>query len=128
MRLLRFALMGALLFGFTACSKKNNTSEYPKLIVGTWKVTKGDFIGAVIEAKDNKLKVTLPADPEREQPREAKTTGTYELTGDELTLNVIDPRDGKNQKKEFKIKSLTKGELVATYLDDETKEETLVRQ
>jgi hypothetical protein len=122
--MLRFALMGTLLFGFTACSKKVDTSEYPSLIQGTWKEIEGGYEGAVVQAKDGKLNMSWVFD---EQP--IRTTGTYHLKDDNLTVTYKNPRNNnKNETKTFKIKTLTKQELVMLEDGDDNKQDRWVKQ
>jgi uncharacterized protein (TIGR03066 family) len=112
MRLLRFALLGSLLFCFTACSKKTvDTSEYKNLIQGKWQVTEGELSGvnikgAEVEGKNEKLKVTMLYG-------DTKKTfeGTYKLDGETLSIHVK-LAAGDEDDHTFTIETLNNQELV----------------
>jgi uncharacterized protein (TIGR03066 family) len=99
-------------------SSSADTKNYPKLIVGKWKVMKADEgtvpEGAVFEfAADGKLKFHYSADGQN-----LAFDGTYKLDGSKFTITVQFSKDeGRSQQVE--IKSLDQTTL--TLIDAEKK-------
>lgn len=78
-----------------------DTKDYPKLIVGKWKVTKADPntvpVGAVFEfLADGKLKFRF-----MEAGQELAFEGTYKLDGGKFTITVTFGDDSKSQEVEI---------------------------
>lgn len=104
-----FATIGFVLL--VANPTAADTKNYPKLIVGTWKVTKADENtvpqGAVFEmGADGKLKIRIsPGD------QELVLDGTYRVEGSSLTINVrVGDQEGKTKKLE--IRKLDESSLI----------------
>jgi uncharacterized protein (TIGR03066 family) len=107
-------LAAVAVVGLVGPAARADEKEYPKLIVGTWEVTKAEEgtipKGAVIEfAKDGKVKYTGKKGDAIEMQE-----GTYKLAGNKLTVTVKE--EGKEQSHTATITRLTDTEMA---VDDE---------
>jgi uncharacterized protein (TIGR03066 family) len=108
-------LMGAgvivcvLAFGIRADDKK----DYPKLVVGKWKVVKaspGTFpLGTVLDlSKDDKVKVIRSRDG-----KESTHAGTYEVDGAKIVITV--KVEGEEQKHTLTITKISDTEMATDH-------------
>lgn len=86
---------------FAVGTVRGDTKDYPKLIVGKWKVTKADPntvpVGAVFEfLADGKLKFRF-----MQEGQELAFEGTYKLDGSKFTITVTFGDEDKSQEVEI---------------------------
>ena len=105
----RLALSVCFVLGLALAVHAEDKKEFKEKILGTWVVTEGKNIeGAVITfGKDGKGTVTHKMDG-----KEVKQDFRYEIDGEKLTVFVKD-KDGNEQTRPHKIKSVTDKEMVA---------------
>jgi uncharacterized protein (TIGR03066 family) len=124
MKLLRLALVGALVLGVTAvrAEDKKEGGVDKKKLMGTWVVTKGETlpVGATVEfTKDGKLKLVI-----KEKDKALTVEGAYEVKGDGFKLTM---KDGDKEHTEtLKVKKLTDKELVVE--DEKGKKDTFKKK
>jgi uncharacterized protein (TIGR03066 family) len=84
----RLLAVGVLVVLLGTAARSQDKTDYAKLIVGTWEVTKADEntvpVGSVVEfTKDGKMKVTA-----KEGGAEMKLEGTYKVEKDTFTFTL----------------------------------------
>lgn len=101
MKLVRFHAVAAAAVLLALGTVHGETKDYPKLIVGKWKVAKADPetvpVGAVFEfLADGKLKFRFMADGQ-----ELLFDGNYKIQGSKFTITVRFGDEGKSQEVEI---------------------------